>query len=85
MFWNSLGIFFGILWEFFWNSLESNLNTVWKELICLSRFCLNGEGQEFRSLEVREASSSHFDKIDIRINFAHNKSNPLISSDLSHT
>ena len=42
-----------------------------KELICLSRFwflsrfCLNGEerkegrGQEFRSLEVREASSLH--------------------------
>ena len=68
----SFGIFLGMFWEFFGNSLGilwGNLWKViwiWKELICLSsfwfllRFCLNGEGREFRSLEVREASSLHF-------------------------
>ena len=35
---------------------------IWKELICLSRFCLNGEGRKdkkFRSLELGEPSLSH--------------------------
>ena len=49
---------------------------IWKELICLSRFwflsrfCLNKEGRKddkkFRSLEVREASSSHLKMKNLR-------------------
>ena len=43
-------------WIFFRSSLRFLL-----KLICLSRFCLNGEGRrtQFQSLEVQEASSLH--------------------------
>ena len=60
---NFFGNFWGIFWEFLWNSLGILCGILWKaiwkwkDLICLSRFCLNGEGQEFRSLELQEASS----------------------------
>ena len=52
---DSLGILCGSCWKVIW---------IWKEFICLttfwflSRFCLIGKGRT-RSLEVREASSSH--------------------------
>ena len=54
-----MGILCGILWK---------VIRIWKELICLSRFLFssrfwgNGEGRkknEFKSLEVQEASSLH--------------------------
>ena len=42
-------------------SWQQKVIWIWKELICLSRFWGNAQGrkEEFKSLEVREASSWH--------------------------
>ena len=63
--WEFFGNSLGILWDFFGNSLGSYLNiegiNLFVKFWFLSRFCLNAQGRrtKFRSLKVREASSSH--------------------------